>query len=195
MYVAFLSDMSESLRMEECFKDGFTWSHLPLKLNPATCLEDFRTRVMPLVRTNWNPDRLRYCYLEGITNKLVAFHEEGKKEDTVLLRIDGEGTNVFIDRQTEILVMLTLHREGLAPPLYCSLKNGMCYGFVVGRSLDEDGVQNDTMMMGIARTTAKLHSIEIPATFRGRKPHMWNKLDEWLEIVPTEFTDPEKNDR
>ena len=53
----------------------------------------------------------------------------------VLLRMNGEGTDDFLNRRNEVVVMLSLHRAGLIPPLFLEVANGLCYGYVPGRPL------------------------------------------------------------
>ena len=38
----------------------------------------------------------------GITNKLFGFHCKDDKSDTVLVRINGNGTDRFLDRKAEV---------------------------------------------------------------------------------------------
>ena len=51
------------------------------------------------------------------------------------------GTDAIVDRRGEILVMLSLHKAGLVPPLYLELGNGLCYGYVPGRPFTVDDMQ------------------------------------------------------
>ena len=66
---------------------------------------------------------------------------EGDRDDVVLLRMNGEGTECFVDRKREITVMLSLHRAGLIPPVFMELSNGLCYGFVPGRPFNVEDMQ------------------------------------------------------
>ena len=188
--------MDEPLKVQELSKDGLTWSFLPVEVDPVKVVEDFRTKLLVHVRPQWNPDRLRSkVFDEGITNKLVGIYEEGKKaEDMVLVRLDGEGTSLFIDREAEIMVMLALNRAGIIPPVYCKVRNGMCYGFAPGRTITENEMSDEQMMKRIARAVARLHSVEIPPSLSNRQPQVWAKCEEWLEKAPSKFTDWEKDE-
>lgn len=74
-------------------------------------------------------------FTDGITNQLVGCWEGGGTlgEDAVLLRIYGQKTELFIDRSAEVTNMLLLHAHGLAAPLHCAFRNGLCYGYNTGR--------------------------------------------------------------
>ena len=77
-----------------------------------------------------------------MTNKLLGFYQVGNADDDmVLVRVNGEGRELFVDSRMEILVMLTLHRAGLNPPLYLVTNNALCYGYVPGRTLTCNDMQ------------------------------------------------------
>ena len=129
-----------ALEVEQRHHDDFTWNYLPVSLSSDqfTLANDFRTHILPLVRPQWKSDLLRHRVFEdGVSNKLVGFFQVDEPEDesVVLVRVNGEVHDLFVDERTEILVMLTLHRAGLSPPLYLVTKNAMCYGYIPGRPL------------------------------------------------------------
>lgn len=135
-----------ALQVEQHHHDDFTWNYLPVSLpsDHFTLASDFRTHILPLVRPHWRSDLLRYrVFEEGVSNKLVGFFQVGQHDDDsmVLVRVNGEGHDLFVDERTEILVMLTLHRAGLNPPLYLVTKNALCYGYVPGRPLHGSEMQ------------------------------------------------------
>lgn len=106
----------------------------------------FTTHILPLVRPAWKDTPVyTKVFTEGITNVLLGFYvsREGSREETdmVLLRMNGEGTDSFLDRRLEILVMLSLHQAGLVPPLYLQLTNGLCYGYIPGQPFTVDDMQ------------------------------------------------------
>ena len=180
-------------------REGLTWKRLPnVELHYETCMDEFKTIILPLVKPKWDPSKLGCTIFEdGVTNKLVAIYEKGNgikdpDGDVVLLRINGQGTNNFIDREREIITFLTLNKAGLIPPFYIQLKNGLCYGFAVGRHITLDEMRDEAMIRRICKAVAQLNLVPIPDVFKGRKPQVWNKIDEWLKILPSEFQDPEK---
>ena len=180
-------------------RGGLRWRYLPeVAVEAETYLEDFKQHLLSLVRPNWRPENLASKVFEdGTTNKLVAIYEgnrslEASGEDTVLLRINGVGTDTFIDRGSELITMTTLHSVGMGPPLYYQLKNGLCYGFVQGRQLDVMELQDAAMMRRIVRAMVKLHLLELPSQFLKREPVLWERMDKWLSMVPERFGDPNK---
>ena len=60
----------------------------------------------------------------------------------VLVRIYGNSTEKFIDREAEIANMELLHANGLAPPIYAKFGNGIAYGFIPGRIVNKSAQVN-----------------------------------------------------
>lgn len=103
---------------------------------------DFSTYILPLVRPAWSECQLEVkLFMDGITNVLMGFYTSGQEDDMVLLRMNGKGTEAFLDRRTEVIVMLTLHRAGLIPPVFLELSNGLCYGYIPGRPFTVDDMK------------------------------------------------------
>ncbi|KAH9383414.1 hypothetical protein HPB48_024656 [Haemaphysalis longicornis] len=138
-------------------------------------------------------------FTDGITNQLVACwpaHGGGKGEggggelggeETVLMRVYGQRTELFIDRSAEVLNMRLLHAHGLAAPLHCAFRNGLCYGFNPGRVADTALVRDPHVSRLIAQTLARMHS--------EARPSLFPTLHKYLSLVPTHFDDLEKNHR
>ena len=190
----------EAMAVVEVESGGLKWKYLPeVELGPDTYFEDFKAHLLPLVRPKWREEGLDVkVFDEGISNKLVAIFEREKGlrksgEDVVLLRVNGVGTEAFIDRRGEIITMISLNRAGLGPPIYCQLRNGLCYGFMPGRNLRVDEVREEKMMARIIRTMVQLHAVEIPSHFSSREPILWKKIYNFLNIVPNMFGDPAKD--
>ena len=187
-----------SERLEERTACNVTWKYLGITLGLESYLEDFKTHILPVVRPKWNGDQLKHTVFDvGLTNKLVAIWDTKSldKGDKVLLRINGEGTDIFIDRTDEIIIMLLLNRNGLYPPVYVQLENGLCYGFAKGRNVLLEEVRSDPLMaMKIARAVARFHAVELPELFRDRKPVIWAQIDNLIERVTSDFGSTERNE-
>ena len=120
---------------------GLSWSCLPITLHQDSMERDCREHILPVVRPTWNGSTVvRKKFTEGITNVLLGFYLPGHKDDMVLVRLNGEGTD-FVDRRSEIVVMLSLHKAGLIPHVYLELRNGLCYGYTPGRPFSVDDMQ------------------------------------------------------
>ena len=185
-------------RLEERTACNVTWKYLDITLGLESYLEDFKTHILPVVRPKWNGDQLKHTVFDvGLTNKLVAIWDTTSLDrgDKVLLRINGEGTDIFIDRTDEIIIMLLLNRNGLYPPVYVQLANGLCYGFAKGRNVLLEEVRSDPLMaMKIARAVARFHAVKLPELFRDRKPVIWAQIDNLMERVTSDFGSTERNE-
>ena len=180
-------------------RGGLRWKYLPeVKIETDSFLASFKEQLLSLVRPKWQPDSVALKIFEdGTTNKLMAVYDGNKGfvqsgKDVVLIRINGVGTDAYIDRDSELLTMATLHKAGMNPPLYYQLKNGLCYGFIPGKQLDVMDLQDEHMMKRIVRAMVKLHLHELPTQFTKREPVLWERMDKWLSMVPEKFSDPEK---
>ncbi|XP_069980966.1 ethanolamine kinase 1-like, partial [Penaeus vannamei] len=89
-------------------------------------------RILKHVRPNWPHDRLHFkTYTAGVTNILVGVWCENER-DQVLVRVYGNNTHLFIDRQEEINTMKVVHEAGCGPEIYVAFTNGLCYAFTPG---------------------------------------------------------------
>ena len=183
-------------------RGGLRWKHLPeFAVEAESYIEGFKTHLLSLVKPNWRSDNLSTRVFEdGTTNKLVAFFERHKTlqesgKEVVLLRINGAGTDTYIDRDNELITMATLHKVGMSPPIHFQLQNGLCYGYVQGRQLDVMELQDEMMMRRIVSAMVKLHLLELPTQFVKKEPVLWERMDKWLSMVPERFHNPEKQQR
>uniref|UniRef100_H3ADH0 ethanolamine kinase n=1 Tax=Latimeria chalumnae TaxID=7897 RepID=H3ADH0_LATCH len=125
-------------------------------------------------------------FTDGITNKLVGCYVDPAMDDVVLVRVYGNKTELFVDRDNELRSFQVLHANGCAPNLYCTFQNGLCYEFMKGTALGPEHVRDPTLFRLIARELAKIHAIHahngcIP------KPNLWLKLRKYFSLVAAEF--------
>lgn len=190
----------EPLDVADVFVDG----------SSEESLREGALRVLGHVRPHWDPATVRFkTFTDGITNQLVACwpaHGGGKGEgggelggeETVLMRVYGQRTELFIDRSAEVLNMRLLHAHGLAAPLHCAFRNGLCYGFNPGRVADTALVRDPHVSRLIAQTLARMHSVRLRKGGQDQaeaRPSLFPTLHKYLSLVPTHFDDLEKNHR
>ncbi|XP_041059079.1 ethanolamine kinase 1 isoform X2 [Carcharodon carcharias] len=103
-------------------------------------------RLMKEVRPHWDPAQVKLkVFTNGITNKLVACYVGDSLDDVVLVRVYGNKTELFVDRENELKSFHVLHAHGCAPRLYCTFQNGLCYKFMEGSALDPEHVRNPSV--------------------------------------------------
>lgn len=94
----------------------------------------------------------------GITNMLLQCTYK-PKNDSVLMRVYGPGTNLIIDRHREFILHLVLNSIHLAPPVHARFKNGLIYGFLNGRSLENFELKHDNLYPLIAQQLGNWHKL------------------------------------
>ncbi|XP_077994783.1 ethanolamine kinase 1-like [Glandiceps talaboti] len=152
--------------------------------------------LMKHVRPEWKRDNIQFkVFTEGITNKIYGCYLPDDKRNMVLLRVYGEKTELIIDRVKEIETFQVLFKAKCGAELYCIFNNGLCYQFMPGKILDPELVRADNVYPLIARKMAKMHLIK-PADGKAiPEPSLFLTLKGWLENIPREFDDAEKNAR
>lgn len=146
----------------------------------------------------------------GITNMLLAC-THSPLDETLLVRVYGQGTNLIIDRHREFVLHLVLNSLGLAPPIHARFCNGLVYGFLPGRSLAPQELSNPYLYPLIAQQLGNWHNqvdcayiedgvnklrkytaglkkrTEAPKRRRKQKriiSNVWDLIEDWILIVP-----------
>ncbi|KAG8175718.1 hypothetical protein JTE90_022470 [Oedothorax gibbosus] len=151
--------------------------------------------VLNMVK-NWKTDSIHFeLFKDGITNHLVKCYLKDDPDQAVLIRVYGEKTELFIDRDLEVRNMQLMCEAGLCAPLYCAFKNGLCYGFFPGEVLDTKMVRDPDISKLIAKRLAKMHSVKSKVNGVIVQPCLFSLLKTYLSLVPTSFMDPVKDER
>ena len=146
--------------------------------------------LIKLIKPEWKNHKSQ-IFTDGITNKLIGIYENDKK-DMILIRIYGQGSELFIDRKTEINNIKMLHQHGFSEPLHAVFGNGIAYGFASGTVTDSDSIITPEIWPIVAKNMAKMHKIKIADT----RPEMWNMMMKFLKEAPVGFpNDPKKQSR
>lgn len=135
---------TQSLRLEQRSVGDFSWfcASTSLSFVEHDLVAEVQSKILPVVRPDWTPRASRYRVLEmKVTKSLLGFFQAGKAEDMVLVKVTGDEKELFMDIETEVIVILTLHKAGLSPPLYLVAENALCYGYVPGRTLTVDDLE------------------------------------------------------
>nr|XP_032834069.1 ethanolamine kinase 1-like [Petromyzon marinus] len=158
-------------------------------------LEAGALQLLKHVRPEWKAaDVNMKLFTDGITNKLVGCSRGDSREDVVLIRVYGNMTELFVDRDNELKSFQVLQAYGCAPSLYCTFLNGLCYEFMHGHVLDTALVRQPDIFRLTARELARIHAIHahngcIP------KPNLWMKLQKYFSLAADGFPDPKVHAR
>ena len=152
--------------------DSRPWLSLAeVQIGMDSYLDDFKIHLLPLARPEWNKKELAVKIFDtGHTNMLMAIYLKEKglvksRDEVVLLRVNGTGSEKLVDRVDEIHFMLALHDVGLGPPVYAQLQNGLCYGFSPGRQVGVVEVRKEEVWKKIAEVMAALACNNYTRTF------------------------------
>ncbi|XP_034031764.1 ethanolamine kinase 1-like isoform X2 [Thalassophryne amazonica] len=96
--------------------------------------------LLSRLRPHWNAHDIQMkTFTEGITNQLIGCYIGSLQEPgCVLVRLYGQSTELFVNRNREIEMFQIMHSHSCGPEIYCSFHNGICYEFVMGTVLDDE---------------------------------------------------------
>ena len=125
-------------------------------------LHEGARELISKIRPEWPLNKLSFkIFTDGITNRLIGvYFDPRNKHDMVLIRIYGENTDLFIDRNTECCNMKIMYKHGLSAPIYGTFLNGICYGYSPGKVLDENLVRDSNISQLIAEKMAQMHTLK-----------------------------------
>ena len=114
-----------------------------------------------------------------------GYTEEQIDNEAVLLRAYGKGTEILIDRESEIRIHWLLwtlvdtligeatshsllSQHNLAPPLLARFHNGLLYRFIQGRVCSSEDLTREAIWRGVARRLGEWHAV-LPIVSAGPK--------------------------
>ncbi|XP_051885239.1 ethanolamine kinase 1-like isoform X2 [Pristis pectinata] len=162
------------------------WSLQPKHVDIFVDEKDLRNNIEALlkeVRPLWKPAEIKLkIFTDGITNKLVGCHVDQDMEEVVLVRIYGNMTELFVDRESEVKSFQILHAHHCAPELYCTFQNGICYEFIKGTVLDMWLLRKPSIFRLVAKEMAQFHSVQ-PDNGYSSEPVLWKNLSMYLTLL------------
>ncbi|ETW08512.1 hypothetical protein H310_01077 [Aphanomyces invadans] len=113
----------------------------------------------------------------GITNRLyrLTWHDK-----SVLIRLYGEHTEVFIDRDVDNETFAELSRRGFAPVYHGRFTNGRVEGWVDGSPFEPHQMGEPSLLALIAKEVGKLHAMEMKFT---TTPCLWKKIQVFQDLA------------
>ena len=184
--------------MEEKHEKACSWLTIPVSLERSNVIQVFKDYLLSICRPEWEKVNIEFRSINeglGVTNDLVGLSPEGiSSKDVVLIRINGQNTDSFINREMELLVRHLLYQAGMSPPVLCKFQNGLCYEFAQGRTIQREDLQDGGILRCIAVAVAKMHNLSIPYKIK-KEPMILNLFDEWFSKVPMSFENEKTNTR
>ncbi|MCO5553527.1 hypothetical protein L7F22_007049 [Adiantum nelumboides] len=103
----------------------------------------------------------------------------------VLVRIYGDGCELFFRREDEICTFERMSQLGQGPRLLARFSNGRVEEFLNARTLKAVDLRDSTISVIIATKLKEFHTLDIHGS---REPKLWNQIQFWimkaLELCP-----------
>lgn len=124
---------------------------------------------------------LQVIPLKGaMTNEVFEIKWPATTEETsrkVLVRIYGEGVEIFFDRDDEIRTFEYMSKNGQGPRLLGRFTNGRVEEFIHARTLSASDLRDPSISALIAAKMKEFHDLDMPGE---KKANLWPTLRNWL---------------
>ncbi|XP_049931147.1 probable choline kinase 2 isoform X3 [Nymphaea colorata] len=155
------------------------------------CLPKEVRKILHTLACQWedvlDDKKLQVVQLKGaMTNEVFQCLWVSKKEvkgtssRKVLVRIYGEGVDVFFDRNDEIRTFECMSRHGQGPRLLGRFPNGRIEEFIHARTLSAADLRDPEISALIAAKLREFHDLDMPLP---KDPLLWNRLRNWLKVA------------
>lgn len=162
------------------------------KKGEAVLHSDLKSSVKEIIKEwDYAENVVRINTLQGgITNRLYTLTPNEEEDKTVIVRVYGEGTALFVDRAVENVVFSTLSERGIGPKFYGTFHNGRVEGFCDAKTLKPDEMSNRDMYPKTATAIAQLH-IQLIAEIN-QCAMLWVKLEGFFDLAEQAIASSEK---
>ncbi|KAK7259627.1 hypothetical protein RIF29_25238 [Crotalaria pallida] len=101
----------------------------------------------------------------------------GETSRKVLVRIYGQGVDIFFDRDDEIRTFEFMSKNGQGPLLLGRFANGRVEEFIHARTLSASDLRDPSISALIAAKLKEFHDLDMPGE---KKVYLWDRLRKWL---------------
>ncbi|XP_068652277.1 probable choline kinase 2 isoform X2 [Aristolochia californica] len=144
-------------------------------------------RILHSLASNWNnvidSKAIEVFQLKGaMTNQVYQITwptDIGSQSRTVLVRIYGEGVEVFFDREVEIRTFECMSKHGQGPRLLGRFPSGRVEEFIHARTLSAADLHDIEISAVIAVKLREFHDLDMPGP---KDAHLWQRLS-WLKVA------------
>ncbi|XP_015886373.3 probable choline kinase 1 [Ziziphus jujuba] len=126
-------------------------------------------------------EELEVIPLKGaMTNEVYQINWSTKDDDVsrkVLLRVYGDGVDIFFNRDDEIKTFECLSKHGQGPLLLGRFANGRVEEFIHARTLSANDLRDPEISALIAAKMREFHKLDIPGP---KNVVLWNRMRNWI---------------
>ncbi|KAI3894985.1 hypothetical protein MKX03_028005 [Papaver bracteatum] len=152
------------------------------------------TKILISLASSWDDtidiNSLKVNQLKGeMTNEVYRINWETQKgnQKEVLVRIYGQGVDVFFNREVEINTFECMSKHGQGPRLLGRFSNGRIEEFIHARTLSAHDLRDPEISCLIASKLKEIHKLQMPGP---KNVVLWNRLRNWLssakQVCPPE---------
>ncbi|KAF5467699.1 hypothetical protein F2P56_011931 [Juglans regia] len=150
------------------------------------CLPEELKKVLRSVAANWGDvmddmQALQVIQLSGaMTNEVYQINwptKNGEVVRKVLVRIYGEGVEVFFNRDDEIRTFECISKHGQGPRLLGRFPDGRVEEFIHARTLSAADLRDPEISALIAAKMREFHNLDMPGPKNGL---VWDRMRNWL---------------
>ncbi|XP_062175720.1 probable choline kinase 2 isoform X1 [Alnus glutinosa] len=180
-------------KLSEAILFGNRWSFImgavekPLK-NKEDRLPGEAKEILKSLAAKWgdvvDTSELQVFSLKGaMTNQVFQIKWPTETKDVsrkVLVRIYGQGVEVFFDRDDEIRTFEFISKHGQGPRLLGRFSNGRIEEFINARTLSASDLRDPKTSALIASKMKEFHDLEMPGP---KNVRLWERLRKWLHAA------------
>lgn len=153
--------------------------------NKADRLPEEAKEILKSLAGEWedvlDANALQVIPLKGaMTNEVFQIKwptTAGETSRKVLVRIYGQGVDIFFDRSNEIQTFEFMSKNGQGPRLLGRFTNGRIEEFIRARTLSASDLRDPSISALIATKMKEFHDLDMPGE---KKVNLWDTLRNWL---------------
>ncbi|XP_074280562.1 putative choline kinase 2 [Silene latifolia] len=142
-------------------------------------------KILHSIASKWDdvidPHALQVIRLKGaMTNQVYQIKwptRAGEMSRKVLVRIYGEGVDVFFNREDEIRTFECMSKHGQGPRLLGRFSTGRIEEFIRARTLSASDLRDPDISTLIAAKLKEFHDLDMPGP---KNIKLWDRLRDWL---------------
>ncbi|XP_021762365.1 probable choline kinase 2 isoform X2 [Chenopodium quinoa] len=158
------------------------------KTNKENPLPSEATKILQSIASKWSdvadPNALQVIRLKGaMTNEVYQIKwptKAGEMSRKVLVRIYGEGVDVFFNREDEIKTFECMSKHGQGPRLLGRFSTGRIEEFIRARTLSAADMRDPDISPLIAAKLREFHDLDMPGS---KVIKLWDRLRNWLNTA------------
>ncbi|KAJ4960463.1 hypothetical protein NE237_020373 [Protea cynaroides] len=117
----------------------------------------------------------------AMTNEVFQINlltKTGELQHKVLVRLYGQGVDIFFNRDDEIQTFECMSKHGQGPRLLAGFSKGRIEEFIPARTLSAGDLKDPEISALIAAKLREFNDLDMPSP---KKVHLWNKLRNWVK--------------